>query len=348
MHLRKYAALCLTIFALNIPALSACARPATPDTEASSVLSETVQTTSAQALSEPGTTDVTSEPTEPATTFAALESVPILEASGTKYTSDSVNIREQPDKDSPKLGSFAIGNSLEVTGVTYDGKWYRFDFNGSDAFISAAYLSDTMPEDSFAGQLSVCEGLEQLIIVEAESNDGQEVTVTMHERQNGIWVQILRTKGYVGYNGIDKEREGDGRTPTGVYGLSVPFGTKPDPGALLPYTQVDDSHWWIGDYESRYFNQLCSEDVPDRDWTTDGSQGEHLVDFSGYEYCLFIEYNTEGEVDKGCCIFLHCHGKNPYTTGCVSIPERDMIFILRHVREGCRILIDTAENLPGY
>ena len=208
----------------------------------------------------------------------------------------------------------------------------------------------TMPprEPSFAGQLSLAESLEQLIIVEAETDDSPNVTVSMHERQDGIWTEILRTEGYAGYGGIAKEKEGDGRTPTGVYGLSVAFGTKPDPGSVLAYTQVDESYWWVGDYESRYFNRLCRDDMPDRDWKLDPEESEHLTEYSGYEYCLFIEYNTEGDVGKGSCIFLHCIGDDPPTLGCVAIPEEDMVFVLRHVREGCRILIDTTENLPGY
>lgn len=208
--------------------------------------------------------------------------------------------------------------------------------------------TETLPEPSFAGQLSLSENLEQLIIVEAETNDSPTVVVTMHERQNGVWTEILRTDGYAGYGGIAKEREGDGRTPTGVYGLSCAFGTKPDPGTILPYTQVDDAYWWVGDYESRYFNQLCREDAPDRDWKLDSDESEHLIEISGYEYCLFIEYNTEGAVGKGSCIFLHCIGDDPPTLGCVAVPEEDMVFVLRHMREGCCILIDTTENLPGY
>ncbi len=204
------------------------------------------------------------------------------------------------------------------------------------------------PEPSFAGRLSLSRELDQLIIVEAETNDSAAVVVTMHERQEGIWTEILRTDGYAGYGGIAKEREGDGRTPTGAYGLSVAFGTKPDPGSLLPYTQVDESYWWVGDYESRYFNQLCRDDAADRDWALDPAESEHLVEYSGYEYCLFIEYNTEGAVGKGSCIFLHCIGDDPPTLGCIAIPEEDMIFVLQHMRDGCRILIDTTDNLPGY
>ena len=204
------------------------------------------------------------------------------------------------------------------------------------------------PEPSFAAQLKAAEDLEQLIIVEAHSRDGIEATVTLHEKQDGLWTEILNVDGYLGYGGIDKKKEGDGKTPTGLYGLSVAFGKKEDPGSLIPYTQIDEKYWWVGDYNSKYFNQLCHQDMKGRDWKLDPAESEHLWDYKGYNYCLFIEYNTEGEYKKGSCIFLHCIGQKLETLGCIAVAEEDMIFILQHLREGAKILIDTAENLTSY
>lgn len=201
---------------------------------------------------------------------------------------------------------------------------------------------------SMAGRLKAAEELEQLIIVEAHSEEGITATVTMHEKQKGIWSETLRVDGYLGYGGIGKEREGDGKTPTGLYGLSVAFGKKEDPGSLIPYTQIDEKYWWVGDYDSKYFNQLCHEDMEGRDWKLDPSESEHLWDYKGYNYCLFVEYNTEGVYKKGSCIFLHCIGQKLETLGCIAVAEEDMVFILQHLREGAKILIDTAENLASY
>ena len=204
------------------------------------------------------------------------------------------------------------------------------------------------PEPSFAAQLKVAEDLEQLIIVEAHSRDGIEATVTLHEKKDGLWTESLNVDGYLGYGGIDKKKEGDGKTPTGLYNLSVAFGKKEDPGSLIPYTQIDEKYWWVGDYNSKYFNQLCHQDMKGRDWKLDPAESEHLWDYKGYNYCLFIEYNTEGEYKKGSCIFLHCIGQKLETLGCIAVAEEDMIFILQHLREGAKILIDTAENLTSY
>jgi len=203
-------------------------------------------------------------------------------------------------------------------------------------------------EPSFAAQIKAAEELEQLIIVEAHSREGITATVTMHEKQDGLWTEILNVDGYLGYGGIDKEKEGDGKTPTGLYGLSVAFGKKEDPSSLIPYTQIDEKYWWVGDYDSKYFNQLCHEDMEGRDWELDPAVSEHLWDYKGYNYCLFVEYNTEGIDQKGSCIFFHCIGEKLETLGCIAVAEEDMIFILQHLREGAKILIDTAEKLTSY
>ena len=204
------------------------------------------------------------------------------------------------------------------------------------------------PEPSFAAQLKVAEDLEQLIIVEAHSRDGIEATVTLHEKKDGLWTESLNVDGYLGYGGIDKKKEVDGKTPTGLYNLSVAFGKKEDPGSLIPYTRIDEKYWWVGDYNSKYFNQLCHQDMKGRDWKLDPAESEHLWDYKGYNYCLFIEYNVAGEYNKGSCIFLHCIGEKLETLGCIAVAEEDMIFILQHLREGAKILIDTAENLTSY
>ena len=215
---------------------------------------------------------------------------------------------------------------------------------GTESF---AETQEELPEESFVAQLDVADEVTQLIVVETETADSREAVVTMHQLTDGRWEEILRTDGYVGYNGIDKEEQGDRKTPTGLYAVSTPFGLGADPGSREPYTQVDEHYWWVGDGNSRYYNQLVRDDVEGRDW--DEAFGEHLVDYGdSYRYCLFIEYNMERVPGKGSCIFLHCNGQNPYTMGCVSIPEEDMIFVLQNVGDNCRILIDTTANLDKY
>ena len=67
------------------------------------------------------------------------------------------------------------------------------------------------------------------------------------------------------------------------------------------------------------------------------SSAEHLKDYEmQYEYAVFIEYNSDNQIDengvgnnKGSAIFLHCHGTKGYTGGCVAVNREDMEFIMK-------------------
>ena len=48
-------------------------------------------------------------------------------------------------------------------------------------------------------------------------------------------------------------------------------------------------------------------------------------------------------------IFLHCwRRKNSSTWGCVGVPQKQMIKIMRKVRPGCRIIINYAKKIKKY
>ena len=44
---------------------------------------------------------------------------------------------------------------------------------------------------------------------------------------------------------------------------------------------------------------------------------------------------------------VRCSGLYPYTGGCVAAPEDTIKHIMRNVREGCIVVIDTQEDPVG-
>ena len=193
--------------------------------------------------------------------------------------------------------------------------------------------------ESKAAKLDAASQTDQIVLV--EYTGGSSATLSVHEKQNGVWVQLWDTKAYVGKNGIGKTIEGDKKTPTGTYNLTTPFGIKDDPGAKLPYLKVTKYHYWCGDSSSEYYNKLVDSRETGREYT---SSDEHLIDYKGvYNYCMFIDYNASGEAHKGSCIFLHCTGSNKYTAGCVAIPESNMKKIVKWANSGAKIVIKEAE-----
>lgn len=188
--------------------------------------------------------------------------------------------------------------------------------------------------NSFAAGYAAASQYSQLVIVQS---NGTNATVTMHELQNGVWTEILRTDGFVGSNGVGEASEFTSATPQGTFPLYFAFGINPDPGTKVPYLQVDEYDYWVGDSSSPLYNQYARADS-DTDW--DKSESERIIDYpTAYGYCLFIGYNIEGVPGKGSCFFLHCSNGRP-TAGCVSVPESDMAFILRNIGENCGIVIE--------
>ena len=188
--------------------------------------------------------------------------------------------------------------------------------------------------NSFAAGYAAASQYSQLVIVQS---NGTRATVTMHELQNGVWTEILRTDGFVGSKGVGEASEFTSATPQGTFPLYFAFGINPDPGTKVPYLQVDEYDYWVGDSSSPLYNQYARADS-DTDW--DKSESERIIDYpTAYGYCLFIGYNIEGVPGKGSCFFLHCSNGRP-TAGCVSVPESDMAFILRNIGEDCGIVIE--------
>ena len=188
--------------------------------------------------------------------------------------------------------------------------------------------------NSFAAGYAAASQYSQLVIVQSY---GTRATVTMHELQDGVWTEILRTDGFVGSKGVGQASEYTSATPQGTFPLYFAFGINPDPGTKVPYLQVDEYDYWVGDSSSPYYNQYARAES-DTDW--DKSESERIIDYpTAYGYCLFIGYNIEGTPHMGSCFFLHCSNGRP-TGGCVSVPESDMAFILRNIGENCGIVIE--------
>ena len=211
---------------------------------------------------------------------------------------------------------------------------------GRQKLVLAVTVTEPVPEPespagSAAAQLDCAAEVSQIVLV--EHTGGSKAVLSLHEKQDGVWKQLYECAAYVGRNGIDKTREGDKRTPTGTYNLTTPFGIKADPGANMPYTKVTKYHYWCGASNSGYYNQLVDERETGRKHT---SADEYLISYKGvYNYCMFIDYNTAGEAHKGSCIFLHCTGRNKYTSGCVAVPESTMVKIICWAWAGVKIVI---------
>ena len=182
-------------------------------------------------------------------------------------------------------------------------------------------------------------------IVAVRHLTGSKAHFTYFRLDGEAWKRVFSCTANIGKNGVGKEKEGDMKTPLGVFNLSTPFGIKPDPAMDDPYgrrtenyLQLTEEHYWCGQ-SGPYYNRLIDSRNPPEGYAPDADD-EHLIRYCpSYNYSMFIDYNREGKAHMGSCIFLHCTSKSPHTAGCVAIEEKLMRELILELKEGARIVI---------
>ena len=165
---------------------------------------------------------------------------------------------------------------------------------------------------------------EQLLLVAA---DGSSCKLYAYELgTDGIWTKVLGTRGHVGKNGVSaSKKEGDKKTPSGIYPLGFAFGHDSNPTNNYSYRQIRSDSYWVDDPDSRYYNQWVDGEE-DKDWDSAEALGRIKTE---YALAVLIEYNYGSHVvpGKGSAIFLHVDDGT--TAGCVTIPKDDLKTILQ-------------------
>ena len=168
---------------------------------------------------------------------------------------------------------------------------------------------------------------EQLIF--ATNRDSSSVLVTIHavERNNGVWHLVFPaftgSIGEMGFAAIDDKREGDGKSPSGIFPLGIAFGYDPSVVTKMPYRQATDDDFWVDDVNSEDYNKWVKGDPNAASWE------KMKRDDDQYKYGVVIEYNMHPIVKgKGSAIFLHVWNGGDSTLGCVSMPEEMVLEIL--------------------
>ena len=171
-------------------------------------------------------------------------------------------------------------------------------------------------------------GVEQLLIVYTEDTGSRKANFVAVEKKENKWVVIMDpVLASIGRNGFaknGKKKEGDGKTPTGIFGLGRLFSYEASLNTRLAFKQVDANDKWIDDPKSDDYNTYVRGN-------TSASSFEHLLLNSiDYKYCMVIEYNTHPiKKGKGSAIFFHLADENyTPTSGCVAIHEIDMLPVL--------------------
>ena len=142
------------------------------------------------------------------------------------------------------------------------------------------YRGIDVASPDWVGKLDAAKDAEQMLIVAAFHEDATDAWVSLHEKQSdGSWHMVMTSPGFIGKSGLGKTREGDAKTPTGVYHFNRAFGIADDPGCAIPYVKVDENTYWSGDpREGYHYNELVSlKDLPGLD--LESGDSEHIIDY---------------------------------------------------------------------
>lgn len=141
----------------------------------------------------------------------------------------------------------------------------------------------------------------------------------------------------IGYGNLrDRRREGDGSTPTGVYGLGARiYGNRRNPGGLhYAYHRLVCGDWWDEDPYSSNYNHLVHSPcgvIPGFAARSEALWTETVA----YPYLAVVRFNVDptrgGRNAPGSGIFLHSWVDGP-TAGCVALPRLRLLDVLRWLR----------------
>ena len=220
---------------------------------------------------------------------------------------------------------------------------------GIGAFQLATWWNRTKPARLIPVSLrrAVPEECQQLIVVRPDTVDGVSGRVWLLSRSpdlhpwkiaEGPVPAVIGTRG-VGWGrgepalpnpgGYPDKREGDGRSPAGIFRLPGAFGTAAQPpvGVRMPWQECTATLRGVDDVKSKYYNQIVDEAaVPDKDWD---SAEIMRRDDGAYEIGLLIDHNADHVAGAGSCIFLHVwKGPGQGTAGCTALAREDVLKIL--------------------
>ena len=225
-----------------------------------------------------------------------------------------------------------------------DGRWMVEDAEKIGQLEVAQYTNQVMVVAASEEGATLC--LYESVLEDYEVEDNHQEGLNNELVCDKAWQLVLETEAVIGKNGLGKTKEGDGKTPVGVFLFIKAFGILENPKTKIGYIQIDGSYYWVDDSNSRYYNQFVSIEDVIPDW----ENAEHLVEYEeSYNYVLATSYNLEGIPGKGSAVFLHCTAEEgEVTAGCVAIPEVYMKEIMRRIQPDCVLIIDNEENILSY
>jgi len=210
------------------------------------------------------------------------------------------------------------------------------------ALVTPAATATTV-ERAAAGDEAACRQLVLVVVPDWETSTGRLcrfVREATRWRRVGAAVPVAIGRSGCGWGlGLHPEqahgprkREGDGRSPAGVFEIGSAFGAADRLDTGLDYHAMSPHHWCIDAPASPLYNTI----VDDRDVGVDAVRGStepmrrdvHRGD-ADYEFGFVIGHNAGRTPGAGSCVFAHpWRGSGVATAGCTALAEHDLRALL--------------------
>lgn len=165
----------------------------------------------------------------------------------------------------------------------------------------------------------------QVILVRALT--GIKARVTACQRHDSSWhpafkSSFLAVVGGAGITPAGEKREGDRKTPAGLYPLGEAFGTQPL-ALKMDYKYITSQDKFIDDASHQQYNKWVHGE-------TDAQSYETML-IKPYKMGLIVNYNMNPIVPGlGSAIFMHLwQSENRPTAGCIATDEPHLLALLQ-------------------
>ena len=230
------------------------------------------------------------------------------------------------------------------------------------------------------GSADPLRGAQQLVLVTTGGWDENQGILRRFERPDDStqWREVAAFPVSIGRNGSawgtglhaagdqdegPRKREGDGRSPAGVFALGTAFGYADTVASGLPYQAMTRDDWCMDVPASPYYNRIIDARQVGAAAVAGSSEPMrldlHRNGNPSYRLGFVIEHNPGNVPQGGSCIFAHLWRTPGETTaGCTAMADADMEAMLAWLDadkaprfvllpEAERQRLATAWDLPG-
>lgn len=221
------------------------------------------------------------------------------------------------------------------------------------AGLGAGCATHAGPPTGFAESLRAG----QLVVVTTPGWDSAGGQLRRFERAGSGWRQVDRTQpvtiGRAGSAwglgvqppqvGGPLKREGDGRSPAGVFRIGTAFGYAASANTRLPYLAMQGTHYCVDVSGSPLYNQIVDARVTGAAAVAGSTEPMrrdiHAEGDQRYRLGFVIEHNPTGQAMGGSCIFAHLwRSASDATSGCTAMDAAVMENLLAWLRPEARPL----------